>query len=155
MDDLADKLMELLSNKENLENIKSLSSLINASVENSTAKSEEKVVENSTKAPAEESSGETLPIDTIQTVMKLMPVLSSINKEDDNTRLLTALRPHLSSKRQAKLDESMKMIQVFKVLPMLKSQGIFSFCCTVKNNSPCQKTLLVALSCSNKFNWGK
>ena len=119
MDDLADKLMELLSNKENLENIKSLSSLINASVENSTAKSEEKVVENST------SSGETLPIDTIQTVMKLMPVLSSINKEDDNTRLLTALRPHLSSKRQAKLDESMKMIQVFKVLPMLKSQGIF------------------------------
>ena len=124
MDDLADKLMELLSNKENLENIKSLSSLINASVENSTAKSEE-VVENSTKAPAEESSGETLPIDTIQTVMKLMPVLSSINKEDDNTRLLTALRPHLSSKRQAKLDESMKMIQVFKVLPMLKSQGIF------------------------------
>ena len=125
MDDLADKLIELLSNKENLENIKSLSSLINASVENSTAKSEEKVVENSTKAPAEESSGETLPIDTIQTVMKLMPVLSSINKEDDNTRLLTALRPHLSSKRQAKLDESMKMIQVFKVLPMLKSQGIF------------------------------
>jgi len=40
-------------------------------------------------------------------------------------------------------------------IKQLKSQGIFSFCRTVKNNSPCQKTLLVALSCSNKFNWGK
>ncbi len=125
MDDLAGKLMELLSNKESLENIKSLSNLISANVENPDEKSEAKTAEKSITPPTEESQNDIIPIDAIQTVMKLMPVLSSINKEDDNTRLLTALRPHLSAKRQAKLDESMKMMQVFKVLPVLKSQGIF------------------------------
>lgn len=128
MDDLAGKLMELLSNKENMENIKSLSSLISANIENSDEKSEAKTAEKSITPPksqTEESQSDIIPIDAIQTVMKLMPVLSSINKEDDNTRLLTALRPHLSEKRQAKLDESMKMMQMFKVLPVLKSQEIF------------------------------
>lgn len=125
MDDLTGKLMELLSNKENMENIKSLSSLISANIENSDGKSETKTAEKSITPPTAEHQNEIVPIDTIQTVMKLMPVLSSINKEDDNTRLLTALRPHLSAKRQAKLDESMKMMQMFKVLPVLKSQGIF------------------------------
>ena len=125
MDDLAGKLMELLSNKESLENIKSLSNLISENVENPDEKSEAKTAEKSITPPTEESQNDIIPIDAIQTVMKLMPVLSSINKEDDNTRLLTALRPHLSAKRQAKLDESMKMMQVFKVLPVLKSQGIF------------------------------
>lgn len=125
MDDLTEKLMELLSNKENLENIRNLSSLISQNVENSDEKSEAKTAEKSITPPPEELSNTTIPMDAIQTVMKLMPVISSISKEDDNTRLLSALRPHLSAKRQAKLDESMKMMQVFKVLPVLKNQEIF------------------------------
>lgn len=124
MEDLTAKLMELLSNKENMENIKSLSNLISANIENSEEKPDLKTAETSIKSEIEEPQNN-IPIDAIQTVMKLMPVLSSINKEDDNTRLLTALRPHLSVKRQEKLDESIKMMQMFKVLPVLKSQGIF------------------------------
>ena len=47
------------------------------------------------------------------------------NVIDKNTKFLGALRPLLSEKRQKKLDESMKMMQMMKVLPLLKDQGIF------------------------------
>ena len=65
-----------------------------------------------------------LPAETLSTIMKIMPIISSINKEDKNTKFLSALRPLLSDKRQAKLDESVKMMQMIKVLPLLKGQGI-------------------------------
>ena len=126
MSDLTAKLMELLSDRENMEKIQSLSSLINGSMEgsddNSTSSQEQKCEKPSEQTPQE---GDGLPLDAIQTAMRLAPLLSSINKEDENTRLLCALRPLLSARRQAKLDESMKMLQMFKLLPLLRSQGLF------------------------------
>lgn len=122
MDDLTSKLMELLANKETLKN---LSNLIGENLENIEENSEKKSTLNSIKPQVEESQKDIIPMDAIQTVMKLMPVISSINRDDENTRLLSALRPHLSEKRQVKLDESIKMMQFFKILPILKSQGIF------------------------------
>lgn len=122
MDNLTGKLMELLANKENIENLKNLSNIINANLENSNEKTEN----NTPSAPQKETLSENIiPTDIIQTVVKLLPIISSINEEDNNTKLLNALRPHLSSKRQEKLDESIKLMQVFKILPVLKSQGIF------------------------------
>ena len=120
MNDLTGKLIDLLSNKENISNIKNLSNIINSSMDSLEKNS-------STKKEVSEqtSQDEILPIEAMQTIIKLMPILSSINKEDDNTRLLSALRPYLSAKRQIKLNESIKMMQMFKILPILKNQGIF------------------------------
>lgn len=127
MDDLTGKLMELLSNKDNIEKIKSLSGMINNSTtdDDVVEKSDDSNSEQQNKPCSEKNENDIIPIEALQTVMKLMPVLSSMNKDDDNTRLLCALRPHLSEKRRVKLDESMKMMQMFKLLPILKSQGIF------------------------------
>ena len=126
MSDLTAKLMELHSDRENMEKIQSLSSLINGYMEgsddNSTG-SQEKKCEKPSEPSTQEDDG--LPLDAIQTAMRLAPLLSSLNKEDEKTRLLCALRPLLSARRQAKLDESMKMLQMFKLLPLLRSQGLF------------------------------
>lgn len=127
MDDLTNKLMELLANKENLKNIKSLSNIINSSTEDSSTQSDKSELEKPVEHQIKESQNEIVSTDAVQAIMKLMPLLSSINKEDNNTRLLAALRPHLSEKRQVKLDESIKMMQMFKILPILKSEGIFNF----------------------------
>ena len=89
--------------------------------------------------------------DMAQTMMKILPLLGSIQQEDDNTRLLRALRPgtrlvlvgdadQLPSvgpgnvfsdlirsgreERRHKLDEAAKIMQMLKLLPLLKSQGI-------------------------------
>jgi hypothetical protein len=63
--------------------------------------------------------------DMLQMVMKFAPLLTSFRQEDDNTRLLRALRPLLCEERQKKLDEATKLLQLIRLLPLLKGSGIF------------------------------
>lgn len=60
----------------------------------------------------------------MQAMIKLLPLLNSFQQEDDNTRLLHALRPLLGGERQKKLDEAVKIMQMLRLLPLLKNQGI-------------------------------
>ena len=60
----------------------------------------------------------------LNTIMKIAFLLGNLNQEDDNTRLLGALRPLLKSERQKKLDEAIKIMRMLKFLPILKEQGI-------------------------------
>ena len=76
-------------------------------------------------APAQPALGGVTP-ELLQTVSRLMPLLSQINREDDSTRLLQALRPLLSEKRQKKLDEAAKILQMMRLMPLLKDSGLFS-----------------------------
>ena len=57
---------------------------------------------------------------------KLAPLLSQVNQEDDSTRLLYALRPLLGAERQKKVDEALKILQMMRLLPLLKESGVFS-----------------------------
>lgn len=122
MDDLTEKLIKMLGSKENIEKIKNFSKVLkdeNLNSENTVEKLNEEDLKD------ENGGMQDFSVDTLNIVMKLMPILSSINKEDQNTKFLGALRPLLSEKRQKKLDESMKMMQMMKVLPLFKEQGIF------------------------------
>lgn len=119
MDNLTEKLMQILGNKQNFDKIKNLTGLLSFS-EGNDEKSNQKTSENS-------SPTDGIPIDAMAKVMKIMPLLSSVNKEDENAKFLKALRPHLKNKRQKKLDEAIKMMQIFKILPILKEQDIFQF----------------------------
>lgn len=58
-------------------------------------------------------------------LLKLAPMLSSLGQDDDRTRLLSALRPHLGAKRQKKLDEAAQLLRLSRLLPLLQEQGIF------------------------------
>ncbi len=62
----------------------------------------------------------------LQTVTRLAPLLGQVNREDDSTRLLRALRPLLGEARQKKLDEAIKILQMMRLLPLLKESGVFS-----------------------------
>lgn len=57
---------------------------------------------------------------------RLMPLLSQANREDDATRLLRALRPLLGEQRQKKVDEAIQILQMLRLLPLLKESGVFS-----------------------------
>ena len=120
MDDLNNKLMEMLNNPESMEKIKGLTKLLN--LNSSDIKNEEPAKE---EQNVEQEAPPALPADTIKTMMKLMPIISYMNKEDKNTKFLFALRPLLSDKRKHKLDESIKIMQMIRILPLLKNQGIF------------------------------
>lgn len=52
---------------------------------------------------------------------KLSSVMSSMNKKDDRTRFIEALKPLLSEKRQRRADEAMQMMKLMELLPTLGS----------------------------------
>ncbi len=58
-------------------------------------------------------------------IMKFAPILSSMNEENDSTRLLHALKPFLSEKRQKRVEQSVKLLGIMKILPMVKEIGLF------------------------------
>ena len=60
-----------------------------------------------------------------QVLAKAAPLLSGIQQDTDSTRLLRALRPMLSERRRQKLDQALKLLQFMRVLPLLKSSGLF------------------------------
>lgn len=107
MDDLTGKISQLLSDPSALEQLKNFGSLLGVQPEQQK----------------EPESQPPINADTMQTVMKLMPLLGSMKEEDDNVRLLKALRPFLGDERQKKLDEAIKMLGFMKLLPMLKNLG--------------------------------
>lgn len=80
---------------------------------------------NTAAPPANGGLGGLSP-DVLQTVGKLAPLLSQVNREDDSTRLLRALRPLLSNARQQKLDEAIKILQMMRLFPLLKNSGLSS-----------------------------
>ncbi|MBQ7579908.1 MAG: hypothetical protein IJU39_01220 [Clostridia bacterium] len=54
---------------------------------------------------------------------KITSVMSMLNKKDSRVELISALKPFLSSDRQVKADEAMKIIRLFELIPILKEQG--------------------------------
>ena len=111
MEDLTGKISQILGDPQAMEQIMSLKNLILPDISDK---------------PQEQPSCEQKPQmpvfsdDSMQTIMKIVPLLSNIKQEDDTTRLLRALRPFLSADRQQKLDEASKILQLIKILPIIK-----------------------------------
>lgn len=57
------------------------------------------------------------------TANMLMQVASQMNKEDDKTAFIKALRPLLSDERKQKADEAIRFMKLMDALPLLK--GLF------------------------------
>lgn len=61
-----------------------------------------------------EDNGEVLDV-----LLKVMPLLETVNKESDEERLLTALAPYMSDVRKEKLDAVRSLLKIVKVMPLL------------------------------------
>lgn len=59
-------------------------------------------------------------------ISQMAPLMQKMREDDDSTRLLRALRPMLSHEKQTKLDESLKIMQLLRLMPMMKNSGILS-----------------------------
>lgn len=60
----------------------------------------------------------------INMIMKLQSIMSTMNQENQNTSLLKALKPHFKEKRQNKIDNAIRIMQLVSVWPALKESGI-------------------------------
>ncbi len=64
------------------------------------------------------------PID-MGTLMKIQNAFSRLSRSDKNVDLLMALKPHLSEERGKKVDDAVKIMQLIKLLPLIKESGLF------------------------------
>ena len=71
--------------------------------------------------PARESP----PGPDLSVLMKLAPLMASMNKEDENTALLRALRPYLHGDREKRLDDAIQILRFMRLLPLLQEKGLF------------------------------
>lgn len=121
MEDFTSKITEILNNPDIMKQIKDIAG--GNPAENTENNQKQKIDDqNIDKDMNQEQDG--LSPDMLSTVMKLAPLLSSINTDDKYSSFLRSLRPLLSETRQKKLDESEKIIKLIKIFPILKSNGI-------------------------------
>ena len=121
MDDISEKLAELLNDPDSLNRVREMA---------------ENILGNNTAAPENQSPFNNNPaslfdgfdFDPVQ-IGKIMSIMSRLRagKEDNRSRLLLALKPHLSAPRQEKVDTAIKLLKIIDLLPYLKDSGMFDF----------------------------
>lgn len=153
MDDLAGKISEILNDPASMEKIKNLSNMLGIAPDSQdsspTVQTAPAAPQNANPLEAllgglggngqgvgglgalaglsglgAGGENQSVSPEMLQSILKIAPLLSSVQQEDDNTRLLYALRPFLKPQRQKRLDESANMMRMFKLLPLLKGSGI-------------------------------
>lgn len=117
MDDLSEKLAELLNDPDSLSRVQEMA-------ENILGTKDHK---NDGPPPAADIGsllGE--DIDPVQ-LGKIMSIISRLksDRDDNRARLLLALKPHLSVPRREKVDAAIKLLKLIDLLPLLRESGMF------------------------------
>lgn len=133
MEDLLAKMQEILGSPEGQEQLKSVAQMLGgdsgqlpdlSQLGNLFGNAEQvSAPPPATPAPAASTGFDLSGID-MNMIMQVQKVLSSMNHEDENTKLLLALKPHFGEKRQEKIDQAIKMLRLLSVLPLLRQSGI-------------------------------
>ncbi len=114
--DLGDRLEQFLSRPDSMERIQAMMASL------SGGDAPESAPDASGKPP----SPPPLPGDggpDMATLQKLLPLMQGMgdDKHDPNVALLRALRPYLHDGREKRVDEAIRMMQLAKLLPLLKT----------------------------------
>ncbi len=112
MDDLNEKIQRLLSSPDSMAKIQSMMAALGGG----------------DSAPAADAPPPPAPsagMPDLAMLTKLAPLMGAFSQESDDTRLLQALRPYLHGERAGRLDESVKLLRLTKLLPLLQQSGLF------------------------------
>lgn len=137
MDDMMDKIQNILSDEESMNQIKQLASMLTSSVGEQSDNSSENSgtpdlsglfnsMQNNQNNTAQNSQGNnSLPFD-IGTIMQLQGLFQAVSQNDINTNLLMALRPHLKEDKQEKVDKAVKLLKMFAIWAAAKDSGVLN-----------------------------
>ena len=111
MDDLSEKISSMLSDPQQLAKIREMAAGLLGNEQPS--------------APPPTPAVPSLPdID----MGKLLGIMSKFKSQgtDNRSRLLLALKPHLSEKRQERVDRAVKILKLLDMLPLLQESGLMN-----------------------------
>lgn len=108
MDNINQKISEILSSPESMENLRKMA---------------ESFMGESQNTPPEPKNDETIDFS------KFLPIIKKLNEPQHNNRsaLLLALRPNLSEERQQRLDRAVKLLKIADLLPFIQQSGFLNF----------------------------
>ena len=108
MDDIMNKIGDFLSDEESVKQLSELAQML-VSEDNSSES---------------DSNGTNLPDIDISSVMKLTSLITEASRQDKNTDLLLALRPHLGTEKQKRVDKALKLLKLLAVWNIVKDSGM-------------------------------
>lgn len=111
MDDINSALQSILSDRDSMEKIREMAGSLGLG---------------NTEQKKEKPDDLMEKLGDAQNMAKLIKVMSAVkNTEDDErTRLLLALKPHLSPERRDRVDTAVKILRLLSLAPILKESGI-------------------------------
>lgn len=111
MDELSEKLAQILNNPESMNRVREMAENILSS--NSVQE----------EAPQNDGIYGMLGSDELMSVMSIVSKLNNTGN-DTRTQLLTALKPHLSEPKRDKVDTAIKILRLLELLPLIKESGV-------------------------------
>lgn len=125
MNDITDKLAAILDDPASMETIKAMAgNLLGGQGVEQAAASASRNAQNESK---NDGLNEMLSAVSPEQMGSMLRVLKAFNStaSDDRTKLLLALRPHLSPPRRERLDKAVKLMKLVTVMPALSESGLF------------------------------
>ena len=107
MDDLMDKIQEVLSDKESMEQIRQLASMLGVSPEDEAPPAKEK--------PA---------MPELSALSAIKNLASNSAAGDKNIALLLALKPLHKDESKAKIDRIIRIFRIMALYPLIRDSGI-------------------------------
>ena len=115
MDDLNEKLAEILNDPESMNRVRQMAESILGGEEETTKRSE----------PADAGISSLFGEKDLSAITSLISRMKS-GENDPRVQLITALRPHLTEKRRERADAAIRLLKLIDLLPLIKESGLLN-----------------------------
>lgn len=125
MDDLSAMLSQFLGSEEGMNQVRAVADALGlggTSEKGAPAGSTEAFASAPEASPAQDGAP---PLD-MGTLMLLQRAISTFSQSDKNTELLRALKPHFSEERAKKVDDAVRILQLIRLLPLVRESGLLN-----------------------------
>lgn len=115
MDDMLEKMGAILSDPESVQQLQELAQMLQ---QETGGESQEQQV-----SAEKTESGEGGGFD-INMLLRIQELMGAMQNNDEDAKLLLALRPHLKDQRQKKLDQAVKLMKLYAVFSAVRENGL-------------------------------
>lgn len=120
MDDLAAALSHFLESEDGMNQVRAVADALGLGGAPGTGNAG-----NAASLQAQPAAGANPPALDMGTLMLLQKAIAAFSETDKNTELLRALRPHFSPERARRVDDAIRILQLIRLLPLVKESGLF------------------------------
>lgn len=124
MDDIMNKINEILSDPESIKQISELAQMFMSETGNNNKSSNASDLNpDNSENSSDSDSGAFSGLD-FSKLIKIQEIIGAVSGKDKNAELLLALKPHLSPERQKKADKAIKLLKLLTIWNIIKDSGM-------------------------------